>query len=158
MLPLNNVPDDFDGSALAQPVRRSSMIWVSFGFAALFLGAIGAILPLLPTTPFVIVAAFAFGKGSPRLRRWLVNHRLFGPAIREWEAHGAIRRPYNYLACGLMALTFAGSALAGLAPIVLALQALCMIPAALYVLTRPGSPHAGRTVACNGATQARHDP
>ena len=151
------MPDDLEGAAPTQRLRRASMLWVSFGFAALAVGAIGVILPVLPTTPFVIVAAFAFGKGSPRLRRWLVSHRLFGPAIREWEAQGAIRRPYKYLACGLMALTFAGSALAGLAPIVLALQALCMIPAALYILTRPGGPRVGRTVAGDRATQAKHD-
>lgn len=152
------MPDDLDGSGLTQHARRASMLWVAFGFAALAVGAIGAILPVLPTTPFVILAAFAFGKGSPRLRRWLVNHRLFGPAIREWESEGAIRRPYKYLACALMALAFAGSALAGLAPIVLAIQALCMIPAAIYVLTRP----AGRPVECvaagDGAADTKHEP
>ena len=150
--------DDLNGSALTQRARRASMFWVPFGFAALAVGAIGAILPVLPTTPFVILAAFAFGKGSPRLRRWLVNHRQFGPAIREWESHGAIRRPYKYLACGLMALTFAGSALAGVAPVVLAVQAVCMIPAAIYVLTRPSGPPVEPVAACDGAADTKHEP
>ena len=152
------MPDDVNGSALTPRVRRTSMLWVPFGFAALAVGAIGAILPVLPTTPFVILAAFAFGKGSPRLRRWLVSHRLFGTAIHEWESQGAIRRPYKYLACGLMALTFTGSALAGVAPIVLAVQALCMIPAAVYVLTRPSGPPVERVAACDGVADTRHEP
>ena len=152
------MPDDVNGSTLTQRVHRTSVLWVPFGFVALVIGAVGAILPVLPTTPFVILAAFAFGKGSPRLRRWLVSQRLFGSAIREWESKGAIRRPYKYLACGLMALTFAGSALAGVAPIVLAVQALCMIPAAVYVLTRPGGPHVGRIAAGDGATDTKHHP
>jgi len=134
------MPQDLEGAGAPPRVRPSGILWVPIGFAALAIGAIGAVLPVLPTTPFVVLAAFAFGKGSPRLRRWLADHRWLGPTIRDWETHGAIARRYKYLAGAMMALTLLGSALAGLAPWVLALQALCMILAALYVLTRPDGP------------------
>ena len=120
--------------------RHRDRLWAALGCCALALGALGLFLPILPTTPFVIVAAFAFGKGSPRLRHWLVSHRAFGPAIHDWEAHGAIARKYKVIACAVMALTFAVSAVAGVAWWILLIQALCMGPAALYVVTRPDGP------------------
>lgn len=131
-----------DASADVARSTHANLLWVVAGWLALGVGAVGALLPVLPTTPFVIVAAFAFGKGSPRLRQWLVDHHLFGQAILDWEAHGAIARPYKFLACALMAATFTISALAGLASYILAIQAACMIPAAIYVLTRPSGPRA----------------
>ena len=114
------------------------VLWQSLGFMALALGGVGAILPILPTTPFMILAAFAFGKSSPRLRAWLEAHRLFGPAIRDWEAHGAIHPRYKITACAVMALVFLGSVVAGLRPAILLIQGFCMGAAALFVVTRPG--------------------
>lgn len=112
-------------------------LWIAVGWGALALGVVGIVLPLLPTTPFVLLAAFAFGRGSPRLRRWLTGNRYFGPLIADWEAHGAIERRYKILACTLMALVLAASALAGLSFSLLTIQAVCMAAAALYILTRP---------------------
>ena len=60
------------------------------GWASLALGAIGAFLPLLPTVPFVILAAFCFARSSPRLEAWLVTHPRFGHHIVAWREHGAI--------------------------------------------------------------------
>ncbi|MEM6590201.1 MAG: YbaN family protein [Pseudomonadota bacterium] len=128
---------------MPEPPTRSAAIrilWVSAGIWALILGGIGVFLPLLPTTPFIILAAFCFGKGSKRLRNWLVTHRTFGPLITDWEMHGAIPRYAKILACTLMAATFLGSLLAGLAPMLLMIQAVFMGSAALYVLTRPSGP------------------
>ena len=62
------------------------------GWLSLGLGAIGAVLPLLPTVPFVILAAFCFARSSPRLEAWLVGHPTFGPHIVAWRDHGAISR------------------------------------------------------------------
>ncbi len=116
------------------------MLWTALGCLALALGLIGAALPVLPTTPFVILAAFLFSKGSPRLRRWLTTHRLFGPLIADWEAQGAIPRPVKRLACAVMALAFGASLWAGFPTTVLTVQALCLSAAATYVLTRPDAP------------------
>jgi uncharacterized membrane protein YbaN (DUF454 family) len=66
--------------------------WLVFGLMALALGAIGAFVPLLPTVPLVILAAFCFARGSPALERRLVEHRTFGPHIAAWRERGAISR------------------------------------------------------------------
>ncbi|RMF10012.1 MAG: DUF454 domain-containing protein [Alphaproteobacteria bacterium] len=60
------------------------------GAVALLLGIAGAFLPLLPTVPLVILAAFCFARANPRVERWLVEHPHFGPHIEGWRANGAI--------------------------------------------------------------------
>ncbi len=66
------------------------MIYKAFGFLFLGLGFIGIFLPLLPTTPFVLLAAGCFAKSSERWYRWLLANRTFGPMIRNWEEHKCI--------------------------------------------------------------------
>lgn len=61
------------------------------GWLSLLLGVIGAFLPILPTTPFVLLAAYCFSKGSTQMHQWLLNQRTFGPMIRDWEADRVIR-------------------------------------------------------------------
>jgi len=67
-------------------------LWLAGGLISLALGAIGALLPILPTVPFMILAAFCFARSSPRLERYLTEHRLFGPHILAWRDKGAISR------------------------------------------------------------------
>ncbi len=62
------------------------LLWIILAWISLTLAVVGAFLPILPTTPFVLLAAFLFSKGSPRLHHWLIGHRLFGPPIRDWQA------------------------------------------------------------------------
>jgi uncharacterized membrane protein YbaN (DUF454 family) len=119
----------------AQVIKR--MLWASLGWCALALAALGAVLPLLPTTPFVLVAAFAFGRGSPRVRGWLLQHRVFGAIILDWEANGAIARKYKWIAATAMVVMWGIGLFAGLPTYALALQAVCMLAAGVYVWTRP---------------------
>lgn len=114
-------------------------LWALAGLLSLGLGIIGIFLPVLPTTPLVLLAAFCFGKGSPVLRRWILAHRLFGPMVEDWEATGSIPRAVKLSACGVMALTFAVCVYMGLPVWVLIAQGVLMSIGAAYVLTRPDS-------------------
>jgi uncharacterized membrane protein YbaN (DUF454 family) len=80
------------------------VLWLLLAYVALALGAIGIFVPGLPTTPFVLLAAFAAGRGSRRLHAWLLAHRLFGPMIRDWQASGAVSRKAKRGATIMMAL------------------------------------------------------
>lgn len=121
----------------ALSMRFLRPFWVLLGMVALALGAIGIVLPVLPTTPFVLLAAFAFAKGSPKLAAVLEGHRVFGPMIAEWRAHGAIRPRYKRIALTMMVAALTLSWALALPGYVLALQAVCMSAAAGFILTRP---------------------
>jgi uncharacterized membrane protein YbaN (DUF454 family) len=69
-------------------VRR---IFIALGFLALSLGAVGIFLPLLPTVPFILLAAFCFARGSERFHQRLLDHRLTGPLIRDWNIHKSVK-------------------------------------------------------------------
>jgi len=113
------------------------LIWLSLGWLAVGLGVLGIVLPGLPTTPFMLLAAFLFGKGSPRARAWLVEHAHFGPHIRAWEAERAVSPRAKRAAVVAMLAVFALSLLLGLPLWALALQGLAMGGAAAFILTRP---------------------
>jgi uncharacterized protein len=68
-----------------------ALLWIA-GSVSLALGIIGIALPGLPTTPFVLLAAACYAKASPRLHQWLLNHRWFGPTLRDWERDHSITR------------------------------------------------------------------
>mgnify|MGYP000332855726 CR=1 FL=1 len=119
------------------PPGRVRPLWAAAGIVALSLGVIGIFLPVLPTTPLVLLAGFCFGKGSPRLRAWIITHRSFGPMIADWEATGAIPRKVKYWACAVMALTFLTCLYLGLPSHILWIQGVLMGIGAIYVLSRP---------------------
>ena len=73
--------------------KISRPLFLTLGYVSLGLGIIGLLLPVLPTTPFILLAAFAFSKSSEKLHGWLLNHRLYGPLITNWQRHGVIRPP-----------------------------------------------------------------
>ena len=90
---------------VAPQVHRSRLVrwllWLA-GTVSLILGAIGVVLPGLPTTPFVLLAAACYAKASPRLHAWLLNHRLTGPMLRDWEANRSLTRRTKVVAVGSM--------------------------------------------------------
>jgi uncharacterized membrane protein YbaN (DUF454 family) len=83
--------------------RGVRWLWLLLAYAALALGVVGIFVPGLPTTPFVLLAAFAAARGSERLHAWMLAHRMYGPMIRDWQAHGAVGRRAKYWALGSMA-------------------------------------------------------
>lgn len=118
------------------------IIWAVCGGGALVLAIVGIVLPLLPTTPFLLLAAFAFARSSPRLEAWLLHHPRLGPPIRNWQEQGAIGRKTKRVALASMAATPLGSWALGVGDTVLVVQVILLCGAARFVATRP-SPKEG---------------
>lgn len=76
--------------------------WRALAALGVVLGLIGVVVPGLPTVPFLLVAAWAAGKGWPRLEAWLLAHPKHGPVIRRWREHGAVPRRAKWLASAMM--------------------------------------------------------
>ncbi|MYG52049.1 MAG: DUF454 domain-containing protein [Rhodospirillaceae bacterium] len=115
-------------------------VWFTVGIVALLLAALGAVLPLMPTTVFLLVAAFAFARSSDRWHAWLLSHRVFGPLIADWRDHRAIDRRAKILSAASMAAVFGISLALGAGTLVLAVQAVVLGAAAAFVLSRPSPP------------------
>jgi hypothetical protein len=78
------------------PFRK--LILKILGLICVGLGAIGVVLPGLPTTPFLLLALAFFARSSPELHRWLCRSQLFGPLLQEWQTYRAIRPSVRYTA------------------------------------------------------------
>lgn len=79
---------------------------MTFGWLAVILGLIGIALPLLPTTPFMILALGCFAKSSPRFHNMLLHHKWFGPPLQQWEKNKSVSHTTKLRAMGLITLTF----------------------------------------------------
>ena len=80
--------------------------WAYFlaGAIALVLGCAGIVLPLVPTTPFLLLASYCFARSSPAAQRWLLAHPWFGVYVRDWEQHRGVRRSVKVVAVSMVAL------------------------------------------------------
>ncbi|MEH6473083.1 MAG: YbaN family protein [Halopseudomonas sp.] len=117
-------------------MRRS--LYFGLGISCLLLGVIGVVLPLLPTTPFVILAAFCFSRSSPRFHAMLLNHRLFGPIISEWEQYGVIPLKVKIFSSSMMLLMISYPIFFKQLPLWIDLSmALTALIALLYIWSRP---------------------
>ena len=94
-------PADLPGT-LTHRERVIRAFWVTLGVISLVLGFIGIFLPLLPTTPFVLLAAACFARGSEKFHHWLITHERFGPLVRDWQAHRSIPFRAKCLALSMM--------------------------------------------------------
>jgi len=123
--------------------REGSMriLFLCAGHAAIALGLIGIVLPLLPTTPFLLVAAYCYSRGSTRAHRWLLEHPRLGPIITDWERWGVIR-PRAKLLCAIAIPAFVAYPL-GFMEFSVWLKALVVATvggALVFVLSRPSAP------------------
>lgn len=78
-------------------------VYLLLAVAALVMGVVGIFLPLLPTVPFILLAAWAAGRSSPRLQQWIESHPRFGSHVRHWRERGAVSRPAKRAAAAAMA-------------------------------------------------------
>ncbi|MBD3801956.1 MAG: YbaN family protein [Thioclava sp.] len=115
------------------------ILWLILGMVSFAIGVIGIFLPLLPTVPLMLLAAFFFGKSSERLHQWLITHPRFGPSIQDWQERRAISKRAKIAASISIAAAFAVSVVIGLKPMLLAIQAATLIAVSIYIWTRPNS-------------------
>lgn len=112
--------------------------YLLLGWICIVLGGIGALLPLMPTTVFLLIAAWAFSRSSPRWHRWLREHPRFGPLIRGWEEHHAMPARAKGIAWLALGFSWAATALVfgPFSPASL-IGGLCIVGVALYIARLP---------------------
>lgn len=120
------------------------VLWLGIGLISLSAGTLGLFLPLLPTTPFLLVAAWAFARSSPRLHGWLLQNPRLGPFIAAWRDHGVIPPSGKVAAVVGIAATCLLSLLFNLPGAVLVLQVAILTAVLAFILSRPSSPAAAR--------------
>ena len=115
---------------------RRPLLFVA-GWILTALGVVGLILPLMPGTIFLILAAWCFSQSSPRFEAWLIGHPRLGPQVRRWRETGSIARRVKVIACVSMLLGFAILTRTSAPPIALWISGACLLAAGVYVASRP---------------------
>ena len=107
------------------------------GGLAVACGAVGVVLPGIPTVPFLLVALWAFTRSSPRIQKWLLTHPTYGPPLHDWQRHGAISRKGKSAALIGMGLSLVVTGWMTGSIMIVGAQAVILGLVALYILTRP---------------------
>lgn len=124
------------------PIR---ILYLIVGWTALALGFIGVFVPVLPTTPFVLLAAYCFSRGSRRMHAWLLSRPLFGPMIQNWESYGAIGKRAKWIATAMLLPLFGFTLVfVRIAAALKAIIAATGLAVLAYIWTRPLPPR-GKT-------------
>ena len=129
-----------------------SFLYVVGGWACVGLAVLGSILPLLPTTPFLLLASWCFFRGSPRIHAWLHRSKWFGPTLDDWQHYPGIRRSMKYRTVVLVAAVVAASLVLNSLPWWMKYLVLGFVAVGLYTIwtvpTLPDdAPRAPRTIA-----------
>lgn len=130
------MPAEPDGLTQATPNRMKRPAFLALGVLSVALGVVGIFLPLLPTVPFMLLAAWAFGRAHPAWEQRLLDHPRYGPHIRAWRQRGAI--PLRAKQASVLMLS--GSAVMGLLALPgwwKAVPAGIAVLVALWIVTRP---------------------
>jgi uncharacterized protein len=124
-------------SGQEEPPIRHSLPYLILAYLCIGLGVVGAFLPLLPTTPFLLLAAWAAAKGSPKLHHWLYRHPRFGAPLIAWEQKRAVSTGAKWLACILMAASWAVMYLQTSGPMIPVITGLLFVGVAGFLISRP---------------------
>ena len=120
------------------------VLLVVAGGAFLLLGIAGIVVPILPTTPFVLLAVGCYSRSSPRLAAWLENHPRFGTMLRAWRDEGAIAGRAKVAALVAMVLGFSVILIATRIPLAgTAAIAATLVACAIFILSRPRPARSG---------------
>jgi hypothetical protein len=123
--------------------KHVKLIYLAIGWVSTVLGVIGAFLPVMPTTPFLIVAVWAFSRSSPRLKNWLYHHPHYGESIRNWFEHGAVGNRVKVFAIITMSLSIPMVYVLTGNLLISSIQACILVLVAVFLISRPttgGSP------------------
>ncbi len=124
-----------------RPFSLRHRLLAALGWLCVGLGALGVALPVLPTTPFLLVALWAFSRSSPRFHRWLLEHPWLGRYVRDWERDRVIPVRAKIIAVTTMALSLTWAVFHSAAPwYALAIMAAVMAYGAWYILSKPSRP------------------
>ena len=143
MTPLRSRPHEALARRTAAAMRP---LYVVLGLVMVGLGIIGVFLPVMPTTIFLIVAAWAFARSSPRLHDWLYHHPRFGRTLRDWNRHGVIPPRAKFWAITAQAASLAVVAWSTRSPGLIVAVGLCLLWAMLFIISRPSHPTDPSTV------------
>lgn len=129
-------PQDYSHEVEFHSSTSLRVVLVILGTAFVVIGVIGIFLPILPTTPFMLLAAWCYAKSSRRFYNWIMNNQVFGPIIREWRQHRSIPRRAKRTAMILMPTTFAISIIFFVPLFWVQIGLMCMCIGMLYFMWR----------------------
>lgn len=116
-------------------------LYFTLGWLFFALGIIGVLLPVVPTTPFMLLALWAFSRSSDRFHYWLYHHRLFGPPLQQWSEHRVIPLYAKILSVSFMSISFV--MMLFFSPLILWVKlviATLMLYGAWFILSKPSKP------------------
>lgn len=112
-------------------------LYQALAYLSLALGIVGAFLPVLPTTPFLLLAAWAAARGSPRLHTWLYSHPRFGAPLIAWEQKGAVSTGAKWVACVFMSISWVIMYLQTQTPAVPVVTGVLFVCVGGFLISRP---------------------
>ncbi|MEF2553748.1 YbaN family protein [Aurantimonas sp. A2-1-M11] len=120
-----------------RPGSFAKPFYLASGYACVALGGVGVFLPLLPTTPFLLLAVWCFARSNPDLARRIEAHPRFGPTLVAWREHRIIPKRAKFAAIAAMLASFVLAWVTIGHPVVLIGLGLILASVSLYILTRP---------------------